>query len=77
MMLWQSSHTSHDESCYHVTAFYRDDFAPFLLPDDEESNADAHFEQYCSTIESTAAWGGHVELQALSHALKRQIKVGR
>eukprot|EP00878_Enallax_costatus_P033948 GHUV01037539.1.p1 GENE.GHUV01037539.1~~GHUV01037539.1.p1 ORF type:complete len:139 (+),score=40.62 GHUV01037539.1:473-889(+) len=54
---------------------YRDEFAPFLLPEDESEDFDTHFEQYCSTIETTAAWGGHLELQALSHALKRQIKV--
>lgn len=62
----------------HCTAstFCRDDFAPFLLPEDESEDFETHFEQYCTALETTAVWGGHLELQALSHALKRQIKVG-
>uniref|UniRef100_A0A0A9D4H0 OTU domain-containing protein n=1 Tax=Arundo donax TaxID=35708 RepID=A0A0A9D4H0_ARUDO len=54
------------------------DFLPFFLaeskvetgPDPSES-----FERYCKEIESTAAWGGHMELGALTHCLKRHIVV--
>lgn len=33
------------------------------------------FEAYCKEVESTAAWGGHLELEALSQALGKPIKV--
>ena len=35
----------------------------------------AQFEAYCQAVESTAAWGGHVELRALSTALQRRLVV--
>ncbi|TVU44488.1 hypothetical protein EJB05_03931 [Eragrostis curvula] len=54
------------------------DFLPFFLaegkvetgPDPSES-----FERYCQEIESTAAWGGQLELGALTHCLKKHIVV--
>jgi OTU domain-containing protein 6 len=54
------------------------DFLPFFLsegkaeagPDPSES-----FQSYCEEIESTAAWGGQLELGALSHCLKKHIVV--
>ncbi|XP_062214256.1 OVARIAN TUMOR DOMAIN-containing deubiquitinating enzyme 5-like [Phragmites australis] len=54
------------------------DFLPFFLaegkvetgPDPSES-----FERYCQEIESTAAWGGQLELGALIHCLKKHIVV--
>uniref|UniRef100_A0A0A8Y5J2 OTU domain-containing protein n=1 Tax=Arundo donax TaxID=35708 RepID=A0A0A8Y5J2_ARUDO len=54
------------------------DFLPFLLaegkvetgPDPSES-----FERYCQEIESTAAWGGQLELGALTHCLKKHIMI--
>ncbi|KAL6843926.1 hypothetical protein ACP4OV_026497 [Aristida adscensionis] len=54
------------------------DFLPFFLaegkvetgPDPMES-----FESYCKEIESTAAWGGQLELGALTHCLKKHIVV--
>ena len=54
------------------------DFLPFYLaegkadigPDPMES-----FEKYCEEMESTAAWGGQLELGALTHCLKRHIVV--
>uniref|UniRef100_A0ACD5YKB2 Uncharacterized protein n=1 Tax=Avena sativa TaxID=4498 RepID=A0ACD5YKB2_AVESA len=54
------------------------DFLPFFLsegkaeagPDPSES-----FESYCEEIESTAAWGGQLELGALTHCLKKHIVV--
>jgi hypothetical protein len=53
----------------------RDQFEPFLLPEDESEDPEQHFEKYCFTLETTAAWGGHLELTALAAALQRQIKV--
>ena len=35
------------------------------------------FEAYCAGVESSAAWGGHVEIEALSRALKLHIQVFR
>uniref|UniRef100_A0ACD5XM06 Uncharacterized protein n=1 Tax=Avena sativa TaxID=4498 RepID=A0ACD5XM06_AVESA len=54
------------------------DFLPFFLsegkaeagPDPSES-----FKSYCEEIESTAAWGGQLELGALTHCLKKHIVV--
>lgn len=34
-----------------------------------------HFDAYCEAVASTAAWGGHVELRALSTALQRRLIV--
>jgi hypothetical protein len=33
------------------------------------------FDKYCTKVESTAEWGGHLELQAMAHALQRCIHV--
>mmetsp|Transcript_17525 Transcript_17525/g.35158 ORF Transcript_17525/g.35158 Transcript_17525/m.35158 type:complete len:91 (-) Transcript_17525:852-1124(-) len=45
---------------------YRADFEPFV---------DADYEAYLSKIESTAEWGGDIELQAMSRALGANIHV--
>lgn len=60
----------------HIRA-HRDEFGPYLVPEDEsqQGGPDEYYERYCDTIEGTAAWGGHVELQALSSALRRRIVV--
>lgn len=53
-------------------------FLPFYLA---EGKADvgpdpmASFERYCEEMESTAAWGGQLELGALTHCLKKHIVV--
>lgn len=64
---------------------HADHFRPFVIGEDEESSKDAPdgetleindpFEAYCHKIEATAAWGGHVEIQALSQALKAHVRV--
>ncbi|WIA37258.1 hypothetical protein OEZ86_014203 [Tetradesmus obliquus] len=54
---------------------HKEQFAPFLLPEDDSEDPEQHFEKYCFTLETTAAWGGHLELTALAAALQRQIKV--
>ena len=33
------------------------------------------FNDYCQRVESSAEWGGQIELQAISKALKRSIHV--
>lgn len=40
----------------------------------EEARA-AAFEEYCAAVEGSAAWGGQLELTALSAALQRHIAV--
>lgn len=58
---------------------HADHFRHFVIDDDEDV-ANSHtendpFEVYCHKIEATAAWGGHVEIQALSQALKAHVRV--
>lgn len=36
---------------------------------------DAEFDKYCSTVRNTPAWGGQIEITALSHVLKAPIEV--
>lgn len=51
------------------------DFLPFFLSDTEHDSDDSsqRFENYCKEVESTAAWGGQLELGALAHSLKKHI----
>lgn len=42
---------------------------------EEAASADEVFEEYCRTVEETAAWGGQVELGALAKLLDRSITV--
>lgn len=56
------------------------DFLPFFLSENaEEGESDdslvARFENYCREVESTAAWGGQLELGALTHILKKHIMI--
>lgn len=56
------------------------DFLPFFLSDnqgdgDSDDSLAERFENYCKEVESTAAWGGQLELGALTHCLKKPIKV--
>ncbi|KAL2527653.1 Cysteine proteinases superfamily protein [Abeliophyllum distichum] len=56
------------------------DFLPFFLTENiakgvsEESLAE-RFENCCREVESTAAWGGQLELGALTHCLKKHITI--
>ena len=45
-------------------------YMPFVEVEDE-----AGYKAYCDEVERTAAWGGHVELQALSQALGLHVRV--
>lgn len=39
----------------------RDQFVPFLLPEDESADPEDYYEQYCNTLETTAGgWVGGV-----------------
>ncbi|XP_053719182.1 deubiquitinase OTUD6B [Synchiropus splendidus] len=53
-----------------------DDFLPFLT---NSSTGDMfstdEFEKYCNDVEFTAAWGGQLELRALTHVLQSPIEV--
>ncbi|XP_051146748.1 OVARIAN TUMOR DOMAIN-containing deubiquitinating enzyme 5 [Andrographis paniculata] len=78
-----SSPYSYQELRQMVAAYMRKnttDFLPFFLSEnvvDEQSEATLaeRFENYCREIESTAAWGGQLELGALTHCLKKHIMV--
>ncbi|CAM8922536.1 unnamed protein product [Rhodiola kirilowii] len=66
-----------------VAAYMRkhtSDFLPFFLSeneveDDSVSSVAERFETYCKEVESTAVWGGQLELGALTHCLKKHIKI--
>lgn len=56
------------------------EFLPFFLSDnaiegDSDSSLAERFENYCKEVESTTAWGGQLELGALTHCLRRPIKI--
>ncbi|KAG2325359.1 hypothetical protein Bca52824_008087 [Brassica carinata] len=56
---------------------HKTDFIPFFLSEteSESESAEERFEKYCSEVESTAAWGGQLELGALTHCLRKHIMV--
>ncbi|XP_028762291.1 deubiquitinase OTUD6B [Neltuma alba] len=56
------------------------DFLPFFLSEnlvegDSDESLAQKFEDYCKEVESTAMWGGQLELGALTHCLKRHIMI--
>ncbi|KAI3980062.1 hypothetical protein MKX01_042716 [Papaver californicum] len=56
------------------------DFLPFFLSDnnienDLDNSPSEIFENYCKEVESTAAWGGQLELGALTHCLRKHIVI--
>lgn len=55
---------------------HAEDFLPFLI---NANTGDLYttdeFEKYCSDVEHTAAWGGQLELRALTHVLQLPIEV--
>ncbi|XP_072303572.1 deubiquitinase OTUD6B isoform X2 [Eucyclogobius newberryi] len=53
-----------------------DDFMPFLTnPNTGDLFTTDEFEKYCSDVEHTSAWGGQLELRALTHILQLPIEV--
>ena len=54
----------------------KDEYLPFLThPKTGEMLTDAQFVEYCSNMAETNAWGGQVELRAISDILHRKIEV--
>ena len=52
------------------------DFIPFLVSDKTgDMMSDQEFGQYCDSVEGTKAWGGQIELQALTQVLETPIEV--
>nr|XP_046272966.1 deubiquitinase OTUD6B isoform X1 [Scatophagus argus] len=55
---------------------HADDFLPFLTnPNTGDIYTTDEFEKYCSDVEHTAAWGGQLELRALTQVLHLPIEV--
>lgn len=52
---------------------HADDFTPFLF--DETTGNLIDVDKYCDELESTAMWGGDIEIKALSHVFNTPIKV--
>jgi hypothetical protein len=55
-----AAHAAYRERCIDFLQANRTEFEPFLEED---------FDQYCARMREPAAWGGHVEAQALARAL--------
>lgn len=55
---------------------HADDFMPFLTnPNTGDMYTAEEFEKYCSDVADTAAWGGQLELKALSQVLQLPLEV--
>ena len=52
-----------------------DAYQPFLETDSRDEDPDSVWSTYLSDVESTAAWGGQLELQALATGLRVPIEV--
>jgi OTU domain-containing protein 6 len=59
----------------HIAGF-GEKYKGFLdLGDEADGDEDGAVEKYCKKLRDTTMWGGHVELDALSEALKTPIQV--
>ncbi|XP_026155824.1 deubiquitinase OTUD6B [Mastacembelus armatus] len=55
---------------------HADDFLPFLTnPNTGDMYTTDEFEKYCNDVEHTAAWGGQLELRALTQVLRLPVEV--
>ncbi|XP_043702221.1 OVARIAN TUMOR DOMAIN-containing deubiquitinating enzyme 5 [Telopea speciosissima] len=78
-----SPYSSYQELREMVASYMRmhaSDFLPFFLSDnklevDSDGSVLEQFEKYCQEVESTAAWGGQLELGALTHCLRKHILI--
>ncbi|MBA0804299.1 hypothetical protein Gohar_003889 [Gossypium harknessii] len=78
-----SSPYAYQELWEMVAAYMRkhaSDFLPFFLSEnaidgDSDNSPAERFENYCKEVESTAAWGGQLELGALTHCLRKHIMI--
>lgn len=60
----------------HYMRSHADDFLPFLTdPNTGDMYTADEFEKYCNDVADTAAWGGQLELKALSQVLQLPIEV--
>jgi OTU domain-containing protein 6 len=64
-------HTSTGNACADTLAQHEADFAPFC----EYTDTAPDFPSYVDRVRSSADWGGHLELRALSISLQRPIVV--
>ncbi|KAK7114801.1 deubiquitinase OTUD6B-like [Littorina saxatilis] len=76
----QRGHRETNESLRQKTADLmrskQDDFLPFLThPETGDPYTPEKFEQYCEEVATTTAWGGHLELRAMSEALSMPMEV--
>ncbi|XP_069115043.1 deubiquitinase OTUD6B-like [Argopecten irradians] len=53
----------------------KDEFMPFLTKDNGDMFTEEDFEKYCHDTAHTTAWGGQLEVRALSQTLKQPIRV--
>lgn len=66
-----------------VASYMRDhasEFLPFFTSEnvvegESDDSLVQRFEKYCREVESTAAWGGQLELGALTHCLRKHIMI--
>lgn len=78
-----SSPHTYQELRQMVAAYMREhaaEFLPFFLSEnmtegDSNDSPSEIFENYCKEVESTAAWGGQLELGALTHCLRKHIMI--
>ncbi|KAL4235248.1 hypothetical protein ACF0H5_006886 [Mactra antiquata] len=54
---------------------HADDFIPFLTTDNGDCYTPEKFEEYCHNLETTPAWGGQLEIQALTNVLRLPLEV--
>ncbi|CAG8463769.1 2626_t:CDS:2 [Ambispora gerdemannii] len=52
-----------------------DDFLPFLTTESGDPYNMEQFQKYCDELESTATWGGQLEVNALSKAYKLPVHI--
>uniref|UniRef100_A0A7S2EVU4 OTU domain-containing protein n=1 Tax=Trieres chinensis TaxID=1514140 RepID=A0A7S2EVU4_TRICV len=57
-------------ACAGALASHEEEFAPFAETHDHGS-----YEKYVESVRSSSEWGGHLELRALTRALKRTVVV--
>ena len=64
------------QDCVEKIKSQKMDYLPFLTnPNTGEMLTDLEFEDYCTNMASTNAWGGQIELRAISDILDRRIEV--
>eukprot|EP00918_Siedleckia_nematoides_P043561 GHVU01095260.1.p1 GENE.GHVU01095260.1~~GHVU01095260.1.p1 ORF type:complete len:321 (+),score=54.26 GHVU01095260.1:27-965(+) len=54
---------------------HQDDFLPFLTKASGDPYTAEEYTKYCDDVESTTAWGGQPEIQALANVLQCSIEV--